>query len=42
MVQAQKSHEVGGKVGGKFRIAVGAVGNKVDQLAETDQTLRIC
>ena len=41
MVQAKQSHEVGGKVCGEFGIAVGAVGNKVDQLAETDQALGV-
>ena len=41
MVQTQQGHEIGGKVGGEFGIAVGAVCNKVDQLTETDQTLGI-
>lgn len=41
MVQAQQGHEVGGKLSGEFGIAVGAVGNEVDQLAETDQALGV-
>lgn len=41
MVQTQQGHEVIGEVGGEFGIAVGAMSNKVDQLAETDQALRI-
>ena len=41
MVQTQQSHEVGGELGGEFGIAVGAVGNEVNQLAETDQALGV-
>ena len=41
MVQTQQGHEVGGEVGGELGIAVGAVGDKVNQLAETDQALRV-
>lgn len=41
MVQAEKGHEIGREVGGEFGIAIGAVGNEVDQLSETDQALRV-
>lgn len=41
MVQAKQGHEIGREVGGEFGIAIGAVGNEIDQLSETDQTLRI-
>jgi hypothetical protein len=41
VVQTKQSHEVGGKVGGEFGIAVGAMSNKVDQLAKTDQALGV-
>lgn len=41
MVQAKQGHEIGREVGGEFGIAIGAVSNEVDQLAETDQALGI-
>lgn len=41
MVQAKQGHEIGGEGGSELGIAIGAVGNEVDQLSETDQALGI-